>query len=139
MRRAAIMIIPATSPTPPCKRGRKTEFDGGNWSSASVDEEANDQSSGSASYTGRESADSYPPGKHRHTTYPGGERVHKPHYRMCDRPLDRTHGGLVPLACDYQGCTAVTGGHVPGLAGLSLASVMGPGCCHEEGTTLGHE
>jgi hypothetical protein len=25
----------------------------------------------------------------------------------------------------------------PGL--LSLASVMGPGCCHEEGTTLGHE
>jgi hypothetical protein len=22
---------------------------------------------------------------------------------------------------------------------LSLASVMGPGCCHEEGTTLGHE
>ena len=23
--------------------------------------------------------------------------------------------------------------------GVSLASVMGPGCCHEEGTTLGHE
>src|SRR5262245_913541 len=22
---------------------------------------------------------------------------------------------------------------------LSLASVMGPGCCHEEGTTFGHE
>jgi hypothetical protein len=22
---------------------------------------------------------------------------------------------------------------------VSLASVMGPGCCHEEGTTLGHE
>jgi hypothetical protein len=22
---------------------------------------------------------------------------------------------------------------------MSLASVMGPGCCHEEGTTLGHE
>jgi lactoylglutathione lyase len=22
---------------------------------------------------------------------------------------------------------------------LSLASVMGPGCCHEEGTTSGHE
>jgi hypothetical protein len=26
-------------------------------------------------------------------------------------------------------------GHI----GLSLASVMGPGCCHEEGTTWRHE
>ena len=26
-----------------------------------------------------------------------------------------------------------------GQRAVSLASVMGPGCCHEEGTTLGHE
>ena len=25
------------------------------------------------------------------------------------------------------------------VAMVSLASVMGPGCCHEEGTTSGHE
>jgi len=30
-------------------------------------------------------------------------------------------------------------GSVASAAGVSLASVMGPGCCHEEGTTLGHE
>jgi hypothetical protein len=30
-------------------------------------------------------------------------------------------------------------GWLPGGLRLSLASLMGPGCCHEEGTTLGHE
>ena len=66
------------------ERGRKTEFDGSKPSSGSIGEQANHQPSYSASYTGSESGDTCPPGKHRHATYPGGDLVHKPHYRMCD-------------------------------------------------------
>lgn len=72
---------------PTSERGRETEFEGGIRSSGRIDKQANDQPGDSASYTGRESGDTCPPSKHRHATYPGGERVHTPHYRMYDRRL----------------------------------------------------
>jgi hypothetical protein len=64
--------------------GRQPEFDDGKRCSGRIGEQANDQPNDSASHTRRESGDTCPSNKHWHATYPDGERLHTPHYRICD-------------------------------------------------------
>ena len=89
---------------------RKPEFDDGERGSRRIGDQSDNQSDGPASDRRKESAEDYPPSKHRHTAYLGSEGFHASQCRICDlRTSARSSRALI--SC--RAAAVVVGAELP--------------------------